>query len=416
MLESHRVCTVLLTLILSGACSSHSHRSEGGANADGTGFGPDATAGTAGVGGGSVRDGSPLEASAQAPEARDAAFEPSDALKPDLPASVPDVGQSDAVKTTFDSSIASEAKPGPDSAVADSPLTGGDSRTREAGSTVFDADDGTNEMIRICALAASCAGMGSPFSTTRCIQELGKTASRQDDSRLNHLLSCSHSATCDDFRRCWGGDLFTLDTMVTNASCKGDILTLRTASGSSLLQLDCSVLGGTCADPMTDVQRALCNPVSCASGSQATCDGAKASGCGNSIMYTSRDCARSGLACQIKADTPTCVGSGETCASTEKVTCSGSVATYCSGGARAKVDCAGNSLASRCAEGASSGEPCAPAGSECDPTKFADRCEENMLKVCANGFITSVACESFTGLRLCWAPTTDYARCEPGVH
>ena len=289
------------------------------------------------------------------------------------------------------------------------PITGSD-----AGTTAPDGGTLANEIVRACAFAASCAGSGSTYSATRCISEFARTASRQDESRLKHLLACASRTDCVGFQSCWGGGLFTLEPFVTGGICSGKILKISQAGTSTSPQWDCTAMGGVCIDPMTDVQRAGCFASSCNSTGAGSCDGTTANGCDNGGIYTSVDCAPSGRACQVVGKGAVCAGTGAACDTSEKVSCAGSIATYCSRGARATVDCANTELATRCAAGADPAEPCAAAGTECNPSSFVDQCDNNTLKLCANGFITPVEC-SRLGLVLCDVPSTGYARCRQGT-
>jgi hypothetical protein len=147
-----------------------------------------------------------------------------------------------------------------------------------------------------------------------------------------------------------------------------------------------------------------------------SCDGTVASACSGYGRRTKVDCARSGRACQAGSQSAVCVGTGVACAAAEKVTCVGSQASYCSGGARATVDCATNSPATRCADGASS-EPCAVAGTACNPATFVDVCDRSGggLDVCLDGTVVKVQCSDL-GLVVCTSLNGEsYARCQPGT-
>lgn len=182
------------------------------------------------------------------------------------------------------------------------------------------------------------------------------------------------------------------------------------------MQLDCRAIGGQCVVLAMDSITAACNVRSCTGMSVApsVCEEDRATGCNSSAAYTSVDCARSGQACQIVGPRTVCAGTGPACASWEKITCVGSVATYCSGGARATLDCASTGFATRCAEGAPSSEPCTTAATECDPRSFVEKCNGGNLQVCSNGSIVSVSCQS-AGLVSCDPSPAGYARCREGV-
>jgi len=310
------------------------------------------------------------------------------------------------------SDLASQAQDGipfvPDSVSPEVAYADSDGPGQDTGTVVADAGDPTDQIIRACVLAVSCADTNSPYTATRCLREFAKTASRQDELRINHLLDCAHSWNCADFKACWGGGLFTLDPVIAGGYCQGTILTLGTGP-----QLDCRAFGGTCNSPPSQGPLASCNPISCGGSFRADCLGTTFGYCTNADVYISMDCAHSGRSCTITSYGPICQGTGASCDASQKVTCSGSVATYCSHGALAQLDCASNGLANQCADGADAAEPCTSAGSECDPTTFVDRCDGDTLQVCANGYIVPAKCHDL-GMVVCTAPGSGYARCLEG--
>jgi hypothetical protein len=285
---------------------------------------------------------------------------------------------------------------------------------------VWDPDGGTrkDEIIRTCAKAASCASSANVYSASRCIQDLGRTASRWDDIKPNHLLTCASApgTYCSGFTGCWGGDLFTLEPFVENGQCDGNSIEVTPAGASAPQYLNCGAMGGVCEGLATGVVSVACNARSC-SGAQRpdpACDGATASGCGGWAEYTSLDCAWSGRTCRIAGNHAVCAGTGAACSESDRVTCAGSVATYCSGGALATVDCAKTGTATRCAAGAPANEPCTAAGTECAPASFVEYCDDNRLMVCADGELVAVACNTI-GLVLCFDSALGPAHCMPGT-
>jgi hypothetical protein len=330
---------------------------------------------------------------------------------------------SDAVKQGLDAIRSDAVRMGPDSSPSDGAdsgfdgsVVGMDSRVIDLGLWTPDGATHRDEIIHACALAASCASYVNGYSASRCLRELGKTASREDDLKLNHLLKCAQASTCSAFNGCWGGDLFTLDPFVQDGQCSGNSIKVTPAGASRPQFLDCSAMGGACEGLATGVLSVACNARSC-SGAGAvapTCDGSTASGCGGWAEYTSLDCAWSGRKCQVEGSHANCAGTGTSCSDTDKVTCAGSVATYCSRGARATVDCAKTGSATRCAEGAPSTEPCTAAGTECEPAAYVDQCDGNRLVVCADGLLVSVGCNDL-GLVLCYGASVGSAQCHPGV-
>ena len=147
-----------------------------------------------------------------------------------------------------------------------------------------------------------------------------------------------------------------------------------------------------------------------------SCAGTVLTTCGEWAEFITIDCARVGLTCNVDDRQAKCVGSGAACnPSSDKVTCSGSVATYCAGGAWATIDCAKNPFATRCATGARSTEPCAATGTECDPSSYVGGCNSVGMQMCVNGYVVSVDCHAL-GLVSCAVPATGgYASCRPGV-
>jgi hypothetical protein len=281
----------------------------------------------------------------------------------------------------------------------------------------LDGGAGNDEILRLCARAASCDSYGTVTSPSKCVAELAKTASRPNDIVLDHLLGCASAKDCSEFVACWGGELFSLDPVVFYAECDGNAVTLTPRGTSRPLQLDCSKLGGTCAVMATSANSAGCNVFPCTGTDMvaSSCNGTVVRGCGGWAEYISLDCARTGQVCRMDGSHAICAGSGAACGDSDKVTCSGSVATYCSGGARATIDCAKNRFASRCAAGAAPTEPCAVAGAECDPASYVGACDGSAMSMCVNGYVVSVDCHDL-GLVSCAVPATGgYASCRQGV-
>lgn len=351
----------------------------------------------------------------------------SDALEPPLDARGPDVTMphtdaGDALEVGdagHDGGAPDAADAGADRPASDAADAGAD--TLRADVAVWDPDGGTrkDEIVRACAKAASCASQPTLYSASRCIQELGKTASRHDDTKIDRLLACASAppkgAFCSDFTSCWGGGLFTLAPFVEGGTCNGSYLEITPPGASTSQAVNCATMGGACESLATSVRSATCNLISC-SGDRLprTCAGTTVKGCGEWLEYTSLDCAWSGRTCRSDLPHAVCAGAGAACSDSDRVTCAGSVATYCSGGALATVDCAKTGSATRCAAGAPSTEPCTAAGTECNPASFVETCDGNRLRVCADGSLVSVECHDI-GLVLCFQPSSGPAKCMPGV-
>jgi hypothetical protein len=283
-----------------------------------------------------------------------------------------------------------------------------------AGGSTPDGGASGDLVMRACVLAASCGAPGSNLSPSRCVAEFGRTASRRDDTILSHLLACANAASCSEFRSCWGGGLMFLG-VVDGAECVGNAISVELIKGVSPAQFDCGIVGGQCVFLATGSIIVGCNVRPCCGpDSVAACDGATASGCGGNCEYASVDCARSGRVCRLDGDHAVCAGTGAACDDAERVTCAGSVATYCAGGARATIDCATTRFATRCAAGAPSYEPCTVAGKDCDPASFVGQCEGSTLRLCGDGSITAFDCPS-VGLPLCDLPSAGFARCRERI-
>jgi hypothetical protein len=344
------------------------------------------------------------------------------------PDGTPDARGSDAVKQGPDGADATDAAvdrsaldgadAGADGRGADAADAGPDNRAIEAGGGDAEGGSRKDEIVRACVKAASCASSLNTYSASRCIQEFGKTASRQDDLKLDRLLACAKapSTYCSGFTSCWGASLFTLDIAITGGQCSRGVIEVTPAGASYPLSQNCTTTGGVCESLATDVPSVACNARSCSGAEPAepACSGTTASGCGGLREYTSLDCAWSGQQCQIQGTRAVCAGTGPACSDSDKVTCAGSVATYCARGARATVDCAKTGTATRCAAGGFSLEPCTVAGTECDPLTFVSQCDGNRLTVCVDGSVSSVGCDT-VGLVLCFGSATVPAHCVPGV-
>jgi hypothetical protein len=120
------------------------------------------------------------------------------------------------------------------------------------------------------------------------------------------------------------------------------------------------------------------------------------------------------LGCQVQGRHAVCTGSGAACeVGNVRSTCSGSVATYCAGGALATIDCSRNRFRTACST-VSFTEPCAPAGSECVPDSFRGECDGTKLKLCVDGKLVAVDCRDLGFPSCADASSTDDARCREG--
>jgi hypothetical protein len=289
-----------------------------------------------------------------------------------------------------------------------------DARPLDSRASLVDGGSSTDLVMRACALAASCGAPGSNLSPSWCVAEFGRAAWR-DATVLDHLLSCAGATSCEEFRSCWGGDLVTLSATVEDAECIGNVISIELIKGVSPARLDCGAIGGQCVDLASGLLRVGCNVRPCDGPEPIRdCNGTTASGCGGWGEYSSVDCARTGRVCRIDGNHAVCAGSGAPCDESLRITCAGSVATYCSNGAKATIDCATTRFATGCAAGASSSEPCTAAGKDCDPESFVGRCDGSAFQLCVDGSIATFDCHSI-GFPLCDFPSVGSARCREGI-
>jgi hypothetical protein len=417
MRSSHRILGSLLLLCLLAMCGKTSQPTKpdvgvpdtSGTKADApVGGTPDTGSGQPDVGPGA----SDVDVASALPDASgaDAAEPRSDAGKPKLDA-ITDRGEVDAGVVKPDGAVDSPA-----SLDGSRPDGLADGRGRDIAGSGLDGGAADDEIVRLCALAASCGYYASVTSPSQCVQEFAKTASRGNDLVLDHLRGCASARGCSEFSACWGGDLFSLGPIVWDGGCEGNRIRLPTFGSS--VYFDCGKMGASCDQPATTGISAVCNVRPCygAGSEPPSCAGTVLTTCGDWAEFVTIDCSRIGLSCNRDDRQGECVGSGAACKpSSDKVTCSGSVATYCAGGAQATIDCANNPFATRCASGAPSTEPCAAAGTECEPSSYVGGCDDVGMKMCVNGYVVSVDCHAL-GLVSCTVPATGgYACCKPGT-
>jgi hypothetical protein len=335
----------------------------------------------------------------------------------DAPSIEPDAGVADTVLPEPDAGPVDGALPAPDGIASDANPPSPDGHASDASSRLPDGGPSDEEIIRACALAASCAGGGTgSWTASQCVNGFGWTINRHNDVLFGHLLDCAGARTCAEFRTCWGGDWFLLDPMFFDSTCQGNVLTLPARTpGSPPLALDCGAIGGVCEMLATGSTSYGCNVRSCRGAPEPACTGTTATGCGGWSEYKSVDCARIGLDCRIQGYYAVCAGSGAACeVGNVRSTCSGTVATYCAGGALATLDCSRNRFRTACSAGALS-EPCAPAGTECVPDSFRGQCDGSKLKLCVDGKLVAVDCRDLGFPSCADSSSTDYARCREGA-
>lgn len=258
---------------------------------------------------------------------------------------------------------------------------------------------GALDPVALCARAASCGDTEATwpaFTASQCLDGLARfgwhfssPATLPDPALVERLSACAGAADCASYRACFGGDWLGLSRCREGATCVGDGELLQAWQGGP--SFDCASLGATCADLWSGAARACCNAEPCTTSTPIVCDGASASWCGGWGERVAFDCAASGRLCAEGADPwqGPCVGAGAPCAEGTPITCAGSVATYCSGGALASHDCGTTVFRTGCAEGGL--DPCRPAGDECDEW-LLETCEGDALVVCVDGLLTPVSC------------------------
>jgi hypothetical protein len=272
-------------------------------------------------------------------------------------------------------------------------------------------------IVSACVIATSCGFVESypGFGASGCIDGFARlgwddtTPPQLPDPALADLvLTCAVASDCAAFRACFGGDWVGLGRCREGGWCSGATMMLWDAPGPSF---DCSVIGAVCQDLWSGAIRACCNAEPCMQPSALACAGTTVSYCGGWGEHVSFDCGQSDRVC---GSDPwgLCQGTGPACDEATVTTCSGSIATYCSDGKLATIDCATVPLRSGCAAGASAYDPpCRPAGSECDPIYDLDRCDGDDLVVCVDGHETSVSCPAL-GFSGCAEPDgSGNARC-----
>jgi len=334
-----------------------------------------------------------------------------DALRLDELGAMLDGSASDAAMSHPDGNKSDTIVLPPDAGASDTSISPPDGRTLDSGTSLSDGGVPSNSVVRACILAASCGAPGPNISVSQCLAEFGRTASRRDDTMLNHLLACAGANSCAEFHSCWGGDLVMLSAYMVDAECVGNTISAELVEGVTPAHFDCGAIGGQCVGLSSGALRVGCNVGACGGPDPvASCDGVTASGCGGWGEYTRVDCARSGRICTSDGRYAMCAGSGAACDESERVACAGSVATYCANGARATIDCATTMFATGCAAGAISSEPCTAAGRGCDAYSFVGRCDGSVFELCVDGSIVSFDCRNI-GFPRCDLPSVGAARC-----
>ena len=215
-----------------------------------------------------------------------------------------------------------------------------------------------------------------------------------DPTLAARILACAAEAgsECEAFRACYGGDWVSLHRCREGAYCDGNSLT----AGPDGPSFDCGVLGATCADLWSGAQRACCNAEPCPQSSGFECEGTVATACGGWGEHVAFDCGESGRTCQSDPEQP-CLGTGQVCdVETSTVSCSGSVATYCSGGKLATLDCAATGYRTACNLGAVwYADVCTTKGMECGAWgNDSGACNGTVLEACIDGELAGVDCAS----------------------
>lgn len=285
------------------------------------------------------------------------------------------------------------------------------------------ADSGGNPLeraLKACTITASCAmgkstvGIAWPlFSPGACLDALGRQGwykdglgNTTDPALVKRLFDCATSADCNKVISCFGGNWISLSRCREGGTCSGNKLV---TSATSVPYFDCSSIGSTCMDLYSGAQRACCNEKPCKGTNKVTCQGKKGSYCHPWGAYIAFDCGLTNRICSTDA-AAFCQGTGATCSRSKTPTsCKGAMASFCSGGRLASVNCGQNPYRSKCAAG-SLYQACIPSGTECDPTQYIGACSGDGLKVCLDGRLEMVDCKKL-GFDACDLPAGATARC-----
>ena len=307
-----------------------------------------------------------------------------------------DGGRADGTIVVADSAANRDGGPLPDGAV-----------TRD-GAVVADAAvaDGWDpaEVARACVLAASCQPwrdqQWQAFRPSACVDWFARAdwpqggyAFGPSRALLQRLLDCARAHTpqldCGRFVACYGGNWFSPNMCREYATCEGTRL-VNFDEGSAYFE--CSTVGAACMDLPTGAPRACCAGAGSCGGDEVTCRGAAGTGCVLGIPFDF-DCGPTGRLCSTDGD-EFCQGTGAACEHDDPVQCAGSVASYCSSGQLAMVDCAKNPLRSAC--GGTTWMPCGPAGGACNE-EFVGACrgpDARNAVVCVDGREVAINCRS----------------------
>jgi hypothetical protein len=279
-----------------------------------------------------------------------------------------------------------------------------------AGGTTTSSDPPKISVVDACVIAVSC-GKDTYFdhqSVSACIgafSQLGWSLREwhnpvptflPDPALAARILACADEtgSDCEAFRTCYGGDWVSPFRWREEAYCDGNRLT-HASGGPSF---DCGALGATCQDlpPLIEIPRASCNAEPCTESNGSECDGTVASFCRLTGEHVVFDCGASGRECQSAPEPGACVGTGAECdVDSSYVSCSGSVATYCSGGRLATYDCASNEHLTGCNDGVWWITPvCTAKAKSCSVWNQLDECAGAVIELCLDGERVDVDCTS----------------------
>ncbi|HKO46579.1 MAG TPA: hypothetical protein VJV79_02580 [Polyangiaceae bacterium] len=282
------------------------------------------------------------------------------------------------------------------------------------------------QIVRSCLLRAGCDPTFAPLRTiSTCVTYNTQAALPGETCNLT-------SMTCADFEDCEhigiAHDDLCGGTQATGTRCQGNLaINCGNYAGDDRF-FDCAALGGTCgtlnyenvlfADCKMDIAPDSCVglPSSeaqnfCHSGGGTTddlryfCWEGQAFGSSCSSLASCIDTPEQGTGGASAVGNAQCFYDTDRCQGPDSVSCSGDVATVCSGGSQFKYNCGSVGLSCDISAGA---EYCLAPG--CEPADVDSKCQESCsddgasLTFCYGGAPFSVACKDY-----------GFARCSTGT-
>lgn len=272
------------------------------------------------------------------------------------------------------------------------------------------------QVIRACVIAASCTkgDVWPAMSPSQCIDGYALLdwphsgyGFGPDRKMARRLLDCTRGPGCSALFVCYGGNWIYNSVCREGGGCNGAQIVHYKDPGT---YFDCATIGATCVGLPTGAIRSCCTKKACGGTAETVCTSAtRGTHCMLGIPFDF-DCGPTGRICTTLPKQTLCKGTGAPCNVQAKPTCAGSVASYCSAGQLAKVDCAANPFRSACSALSVVHPPCAGAGKACNAS-FKGACKGDAIVVCVNGSMRNVSCASL-GFSGC-STLSQGARCVP---